>query len=221
MFSDQSILTRAIWAALVLFCLWALITAKWSLAFVALATFALSIAPLLVARWAMVVVPPSFMLAIVLFVGGTLFLGEVFDFYTRFWWWDIAMHGGSAVGFGLIGFVLVFMMFQGDRFVASHGAIAFFAFCFALAMGAMWEVFEFVMDHIFGLNMQKSGLMDTMGDMIVDMIGAALGAVSGYVYLKGREGLGLPGLIARFVADNPRLFRRIRHRHRNRHGKGE
>ena len=34
------------------------------------------------------------------------------------------------------------------------------------------------------MNMQKSGLVDTMTDLIVDVFGAALAAVFGYRYLK-------------------------------------
>ncbi|EAQ01615.1 hypothetical protein OB2597_04223 [Pseudooceanicola batsensis HTCC2597] len=210
MFRDQSLLTRLIWLALIFAAAEALITWRLSLAFIALATLALSLVPVLIARWAEIRVPPSFMLAVVAFVGGTIFLGEVFDFYYRFWWWDIAMHGGSAIGFGLIGFVLVFMMFQGDRFAAPPSAIAFFAYCFALAIGAMWEVFEFAMDQSFGFNMQKSGLRDTMSDLIVDMAGALVGAGVGYAYLRGRALGGLTGMIDEFVARNPRFFRKRR-----------
>ncbi len=208
MFGEQTVLARIVWIILLLLAAGALVTGRWSLAFVSLATLLLSLTPLMLARWAQVRVPPSFIAAIVLFVAGTLFLGEVLDFYTRFWWWDIAMHGGSAVGFGLIGFVLVFMMFQGDRFAAPPLAVAFFAFCFALAVGAMWEIFEFAMDQAFGLNMQKSGLLDTMGDLIVDTFGASVGAGAGYVYLKWQSMGGPMGVIDEFVRRNPRLFRR-------------
>lgn len=210
MFADQTKLTRLIWAALAIVAVVALMQARWSLAFVALATLGLSMTPLVVARWTQVQVPASFVGAIVLFTGGTLFLGEVFDFYGRFWWWDIAMHGVSALGFGLIGFVLVFMMFQGDRFAAPHLAVAVFAFCFAVTIGVVWEVFEFAMDQSFGLSMQKSGLVDTMGDLIVNMGGAALGAASGYAYLKGLAYGGFTGVIDEFVSRNPRFFRRRR-----------
>lgn len=210
MFSEQTALARLIWSALALTAIVAMVQYRWSLAFVALATLALSLVPVAVARWAEIKVPPGFITAVVMFVGATLFLGEVFDFYNRFWWWDVAMHGGSAIGFGLVGFVLVFMMFQGDRFAAPHFAIAFFAFCFALSIGAVWEVFEFSMDQLFGLNMQKSGLSDTMGDLIVDMIGAGLGAASGYAYLKGRQFGGLNGVIDEFIRRNPRFFRKKR-----------
>jgi len=210
MFADQTWLARAIWLALAGVVLAALVRFQFELAFVALATLALSLAPVFVARWADVHVPPSFIAAVVIFVGATLFLGEVFDFYERFWWWDIAMHGTSAVAFGLIGFVLVFMMFQGDRFAAPPVAVAFFAFCFAIFIGTGWEIFEFGMDQIFGLNMQKSGLSDTMGDLIVNMAGALIGAATGFGYLKGRGRGGLAAFIDEFVERNPRFFRRLR-----------
>lgn len=209
MFRAQSLLTRIIWTLLAVLAFGALVSGRFSLGFLALITLAVSMAPLLVARWAKIAVPPGFIAAVVLFVGATLFLGEAYDFYDRFWWWDILLHGGSAVGFGLIGFVLVFMMFQGDRFAAPHFAIAVFAFCFAIAIGVIWEVFEFLMDQSFGLNMQKSGLVDTMGDLIVDMIGAFIGAASGYGYLKGRDRSGLSGMIGDFVRRNPRFFPRF------------
>ena len=210
MFADQTWLARAIWLALAGVGLFALVELRLELAFVALGTLALSFAPVVVARWTDVHVPPSFIAALVLFVGATLFLGEVYDFYERFWWWDMVMHGASAVGFGLIGFVLVFMMFQGDRYAAPPVAVAFFAFCFAMTIGTVWEILEFFMDQSFGFNMQKSGLMDTMGDLITNAVGALLGAATGFFYLKGQGKGGLAVLIDQFVTRNPRLFRRLR-----------
>jgi hypothetical protein len=52
--------------------------------------------------------------------------------------------------------------------------------------------------------------MDTMGDLIIDMIGAGLGAASGFAYLKGRAYGGFTGVIDEFIRRNPRLFRRLR-----------
>lgn len=210
MFADQTWLARLIWAGLLGVAFWALFELRWELLFVALATLCVSLAPVFVARWTDVHVPPSLIAAMAIFIGGTLFLGEVLDFYDRLWWWDMAMHATSAVGFGLIGFVLIFMMFQGDRFAAPHLALAFFAFCFALAIGTLWEIVEFGMDQIFGMNMQKSGLMDTMGDLIVNAVGALVGAATGFGYLKGRARGGLGGVIGEFVEKNPRFFRRLR-----------
>ena len=104
------------------------------------------------------------------------------------------------------------MLFEGDRFKAPPVALAVLSFCFAVSIGAVWEIFEFSMDQFFGMNMQKSGLMDTMWDLIMDFIGALIGAGTGYAYLKGRAKGGLMGLIDDFVRRNPRFFRRHRNR---------
>ncbi len=102
----------------------------------------------------------------------------------------------------------MFMLFGGDKFAAPPIAIVWFAFCFGMTIGVLWEVFEFVIDQIFATNMQKSGLVDTMYDLIVDALGAALGSMAGYFYLKGRWFGGLAKLIDQFVRENHKLFKK-------------
>jgi hypothetical protein len=100
------------------------------------------------------------------------------------------------------------MLFEGDRYAAPPSAIAFMTFCVAITVGATWEVFEFLMDRTFGLNMQKSGLMDTMGDLIVDAIGALFAAVSGYIFLRGNNAGFMARLIRQFIGLNKQLYRK-------------
>lgn len=207
---DQPYVTIAIWVVLLTAALIGILTERWSVAFVSVTAFGLTLLPALFVGRFQIKLPTSFLAAISLFIFATLFLGEVFDFYEKFWWWDVLLHGGSAIGFGLIGFLFVFYLFEGDKYAAPPIAIAFVAYCFAVTIGTSWEIFEFVMDVAFGLNMQKSGLNDTMGDLIVDAIGASIGAAAGFFYLKGREFGGLPGLIAEFLALNRRWFRKHR-----------
>ena len=209
-FRQQSLIVFAIWGFLVLAFLAALVTFNWSLAFIAVITFVLSLLPVLFANRFEIRLPHGFFAAIVMFIFGTIFLGEAFGFYERYWWWDVVLHMGSAVGFGLIGFVFMLMLFEGDRYAAPPLAMAFFAFCFAIAIGTLWEVFEFAMDQLFGLNMQKSGLVDTMADLIVDGLGAFIGAAAGFAWLKGQEQGSLTGQIAQFVRENRGWFRRLR-----------
>lgn len=209
-FLRQPLIVQAIWAVLVVAFVVALVESRWSLAFVCAATFGLSILPVVASRRFGIRIPVRFFGWIVLFVFGTIFLGEAFDFYNRYWWWDVILHGGSAVGFGLVGFLFVFMLFEGDRYAAPAWAVAFVSFCFALSIGTLWEIFEFAMDQIFGLNMQKSGLIDTMWDLIVDTLGASIGAIAGLFYLKGRELGGLTAALREFVAANRRFFRKHR-----------
>ena len=180
----------------------------WPAVFVTLAALALTVLPGQLANRIGLRLPQSFLAAIALFVLATLYLGEVQDFYNRFWWWDLALHFGSAMGFGILGFLLVFMLFQGDRYAAPPWALGALSFCLAMTVGALWEIFEFAMDTIFGFNMMKSGLPDTMGDLIVDAVGAALAALAGVVYLLGRAGrLGVP--FDMFIETNRTRFRKV------------
>lgn len=180
----------------------------WPALFVTLAAFALTVLPGLVASRVGLRFPPSFLASIALFVLATLYLGEVQDFYDRFWWWDLALHFGSAMGFGILGFLLVFMLFQGDRYAAPPWALGVLSFCLAMTVGVLWEVFEYGMDTLFGFNMMKSGLPDTMGDFIVNTLGAALAALAGVIYLLGRAGrLGAPFDL--FIETNRARFRKV------------
>ncbi|MEI4470414.1 hypothetical protein [Frigidibacter sp. MR17.24] len=220
-FRAQPYAVQAIWISLWLAVGFAVWEGQWSLAFVALATFGASLVPLvLVARLGMRL-PMPFIVGIVGFVYATIFLGEAFDFYHRYPWWDVVMHGGSAIGFGLMGFLFVFLLFEGDRYAAPAWAMALIAFCVAVTIGAVWEIFEFGMDQLFGLNMQKSGLPDTMGDLIVDVIGGAFGALCGYLFLRGQELGGFTEVLGDFVMMNRARFRRLRgSRRRNRGPEG-
>lgn len=160
-------------------------------------------------------VPKEFETLALLFVFAALFLGEVRDYYIRFWWWDIALHTTSGLLLGILGFLLVYILNETKRLDLHMrpGFVAFFAFVFAVAMGALWEIFEFSMDQIVGTNMQKpmlgdpSGLTDTMIDLIVDTLGALVISLLGWWHMRTRKQSFFDGWIHKFVERNPRLFR--------------
>ena len=206
----QSWIVSAVRIALLAALVGELIEAQWSVGFVALATLTLSTVPELVGRRLGVHLPVSMIAVISLFLFATLFLGEVLDFYNRYWWWDVALHGGSALGFGLMGVVFALFLFEGDRYAAPPWALSLIAFSFAVTIGAVWEIFEFAMDQMFGLNMQKSGLIDTMWDLIVDVIGAGTGAIIGFFYFIGRDLGGPTAFFREFARLNRKLFSRFR-----------
>ncbi len=206
----QSPIVIGLWGLLLITALTALALGRWPIGFVAIATLALAIAPAFLASRLNIRLPVPFLIATTLFIFASVFMGEAFDFYERVWWWDIALHGTSAIGFGLIGFLFIFMLFEGDRFAAPPSAMAFIAFCVAMTIGTLWEVFEFLMDHWFGLHMQKSGLDDTMTDLMIDAGGATIGAVAGYIYLLGRDAGVLTQVIRQFIGLNRRLYQKSR-----------
>lgn len=169
--------------------------------------------PVLLGNRFQVKIPYEFESLAVIFVYLSLFLGEVQGFYVRYWWWDLVLHAGSGFLLGILGFLLVYVMNEKqDVELDLHPKfIAFFAFLFAMGMGAIWEIFEFAMDQLFGMNMQKSGLQDTMWDLIVDAIGAFIISVLGWGFLqtKDRDSF-LEQWIDNFVEKNPHLFRQRR-----------
>jgi len=207
---NQSRLTYLIWGVLAAETVAALVTGRWTAGFVAAGTLALSMTPLFLASRLHIRLPRSITAIAVLFVFATIFLGEVFDFYERLWWWDIALHALSAVGFGIAGFLFVFILFEGDRYAAPPWAMGLLATATGIMIGVLWEIFEFVMDQAFGLNMQKSGLVDTMGDLMVDMVGSAFGGTMGALYMRGKAIGTVSVLVDEFVSENSRLFRRFR-----------
>jgi len=68
------------------------------------------------------------------------------------------------------------------------------------------------MDQIFGMNMQKpmlgdpSGLTDTMWDLIVNAVGAAIVSLAGWRYMARVRTSYVDDWVRRFIARNPRLF---------------
>ena len=112
-------------------------------------------------RWELTI--PNYMfLLYYAFLFCAIFLGEVWDFYHRIPFWDLILHAFSGAMLGALGFSLVSMLNDADniRFQLSPLFVALFAFCFALAAGTIWEIYEFVVDRILGLNMQKYMLAD-------------------------------------------------------------
>ncbi len=192
---------------------------QWLNAVITSGIIIITLFPLLLARTLHVHVPSVFQLMAIGFVFASIFLGEVHDYYSKFWWWDIALHTTSGFLLGIIGFLLVYLLNENDRvhMQMQPGFVALFAFMFALGIGALWEIFEFTMDQVFGMNMQKpmlnddSGLTDTMFDLIVDAIGALIISVLGYGYLKKSQAKSFLGRwIGAFISKNPRLFTKHR-----------
>ncbi len=203
------IIVWLIWSALVVSIIGSLWRGYWSALMISSFTLFLTWLPIAYADRFDIKIPIRFSAAIIVFIFATLFLGEVRDFYERYWWWDVILHTGSAVAFGLFGFIFIFMLFEGDRWAAPPLAIAFLSFCVAMSIGGVWEIFEFAMDQIFGMNMQKSGLVDTMWDLIVDSLGALFSATMGYLYLKTPRNSGMGLWVKEFVDKNRSRFRRI------------
>jgi uncharacterized membrane protein YjdF len=191
-----------------------LLEAQWLNAFLALMILSLILAPLVLREKLPVSIPAEFQILALVFIFAALFLGEFRNYYEKYWWWDIALHTSSGLLLGILGFLLIYVLNE-SRNIDLHMRprfIALFAFLFAISVGALWEIFEFAMDRLFGTRMQKpmfgdpSGLTDTMWDLIVDTIGALTISLLGWWYMHRGEKSFIRRWIEKFIAQNPRIF---------------
>ena len=137
-----------------------------------------------------------------IFLYCAIYLGEVRNFYYAVPHWDTMLHTFSGAMLGALGFTIAELLSDSpnSKVELSPFFIAFFGFCFAVAAGAVWEIYEYTIDSIMKLNMQKyafedgtlklgrAALNDTMKDIIVDVVGALIMAVIGFIFKKhGRK----------------------------------
>lgn len=198
------LIINAIRISLLIAILLAIIEFKWIVLFVSLTTLILTFIPYFIERKYKILFPLEFHLLAVVFIYASIFLGDLHGYYIRFWWWDIVLHFTSAIVFAITGFLILYHMDKMTEIKAKPIIISLFSFTFALAIGAIWEIIEFSLDIIFGLNMQKSGLFDTMGDLIVDSIAALIISIFGYLYLKNQKGI-MTRIVGKFEECNPGL----------------
>lgn len=138
-----------------------------------------------------------------IFLFCAIYLGEVRSFYYLVPHWDTILHFSSGAMLGAFGHLLVSELnnSQNMKVQLSPFYIFLFALSFALAVGDLWEIYEYVGDSLFDLNMQKfrledgtilsghAALRDTMSDLIVNNISALVVTGSGYFIDKKRSRL--------------------------------
>lgn len=135
--------------------------------------------------------PSLLMLLYQLFILFSVLLGSGMQAYS-IPYWDKGLHLFSATllaGLGLA--VCVALTKKADRPHLNPLLLAIFALSFGTFFGVLWEFYEFTGDGVMGLNMQRfavgntplvgrAALMDTMGDLFMDVFGSALLAVVAY-----------------------------------------
>lgn len=129
------------------------------------------------------ILPSSFQLISLLFIIAAQYLGEFQRFYTIFPWWDLFLHGVFGGYTVIIGFHLIQGVIEKKRDISKRKFTIFtviFAFCFSITLGTFWEIFEFLGDYFFNLDMTSGSLEDTATDLIIKVSLALVSSIICY-----------------------------------------
>ena len=172
--------------------------------FISLLGLALLYTPLVISKKWKLYIPSNLQIIMIVFIFAHFILGEIFRVYDYSILFDKILHTTSGLVMGAVGFSLVDLLNENKNthLDLSPFFVALFSFCFSMMIAAVWEVYEFSYDSIAGGNSQRwqieedianvvnpgrYGLIDTMGDMIVCLIGSFIVSLLGYISLKTKS----------------------------------
>lgn len=180
----------------------------WPGFFVVLQAILLSLVPVFIRYRYGIHTPNLIRAGIAAFCFATLFLGEVSSFYSRFWWWDIPLHFISGFGLTIFGLILHRLVYPNTRSRIFAFYTSIFAFTFSLAIGVLWEIYEFLIDLYFTFeDPMQPGNSDTMGDLIAGVIGGLLAGYTGYLSVREKhKGGTLPEMLDEIEKQNAHLI---------------
>ena len=117
------------------------------------------------------------------FIFGAMYLGNVFDFYLIIAMYDKILHLLSGLILGMIGYILFVHVSNG----ATEGSFKrympiLFSIIFSIAGAAVWEIWEFSTDQLFGFASQNNSLHDTMWDIICGSLMGVIANIPIYLY---------------------------------------
>lgn len=171
--------------------------------FLCILTLILFLIPAFIEHRLNIDVPDTLETIILLFIYAAEILGEIRAFYITFPYWDTMLHTLNGFLCAAIGFSLVDILNREERVSLSLSPffMAVTAFCFSMTIGVLWEFFEFFMDHVFLLDMQKDWVVNTVSSVMLDPAGGNHATVvSGItdvilVTEQGEQALGLGGYL--------------------------
>jgi hypothetical protein len=97
-------------------------------------------------------------------------LGELLHFYVRFPIWDSMLHTLFGFLISSVGYAVLrnALLRRGGSEREVFGILCLFTVCFSVAFGVLWEFFEFSMDQLFGLDMQKDTIVHSIQSVLLD-----------------------------------------------------
>ncbi len=115
-------------------------------------------------------IPNVLEIIIFLFIFSAEILGEINNFYAHIPNWDTILHTLNGFLCAAIGFSMIDILNNSDRFHINLSPIfvALVAFCFSMTIGVLWEFFEFGADQLVKTDMQKDRIIQTISTVTLE-----------------------------------------------------
>lgn len=141
--------------------------------FLCVLTLFLFTVPTMLERRLRIDFPDTLEIIVLLFIYAAEILGEIGAYYVAYPYWDTVLHTLNGFLCAAIGFSLMDILNrQGNlKFHMSPLFLALVAFSFSMTVGVLWEFFEFGMDQLFLLDMQKDSVVQSIGSIMLDPAG--------------------------------------------------
>ncbi len=110
--------------------------------------------------------PSTLEIIIFLFIFASEILGELSSYFLTVPHFDTMLHTINGFVCAAFGFALVDMLNRGkQKITLSPLYLCIVAFCFSMTIGVLWEFFEFSMDRLFELDMQKDTVISSISSV--------------------------------------------------------
>ena len=110
--------------------------------------------------------------------------GVVLNAYQVIPFYDTITHFFSSIIVAFLAFIVIYLLDEyWDGLHMDKYAMAFVVIIFTIAMGVIWEFFEWTIDFLFGTQ-EQWGLYDTMKDLFIDTIAGIFMAFIGVNLIK-------------------------------------
>ncbi len=141
--------------------------------FYCLLTLLLMLLPSFVERRFKLELPTGLEITVIVFIFAAEILGEVSCYYMKIPFWDTMLHTVNGFICAAIGFALVDVLNRDNKikFALSPVFMAVVAFCFSMTVGVIWEFYEFAMDNLIGLDMQKDTVIEVIRSVDLNQLG--------------------------------------------------
>ena len=141
-------------------------------------------------------IPSEFEWLLLIFVMSTLFMGKISGIITPIVF---------GIAIAMIGFMILAILYSSNQIKKNYFLIIMFSFNFAVALGFAIEILKYYLKLLLKQEFSPDLYAYSMQTMTFVIIGAALSALFGYLYMKNYNSI-FRKIVSKFTSKNLEIF---------------